>query len=172
MAEDTGNDPSQVVLDVEAQDAAAEDIAPTSKVDVDPVFEGRVRDFKAQAAEDEPSLREGDQLQWFRPGSWEADVFDYEALKEPFDTSISDAGFIEAHKNAKAPGTTGDIITATTQIDYMDAAERAMRARHLYPLPRCVALMAGRKKGHGASGGVFAECATEYVRRLSRQAKG
>lgn len=165
-------DQEEDLEDDSEEEAAEEDITPVSVVDVDPIFEKRVRDLQQQAADIAPELTTGGQTLWFRPGGWEADVFDYDALTPPFDTSVSDEGFIRAHQDPQNPGTTGDIITATTQIDYMDCMERAMRARHLYPLPRCVALMAGRKVGHGAPNGLFAETATNYVRRLSSQAKG
>jgi len=154
------------------QGAVGKRIKPISKVDVDPVFEKRTRDLQTDAAEAEPILRKGDQLPWFRPEDWSADVFNYASPAASFDTKECEQQFIAAHKDPMKPGTTGDIITATTQIDYCDVMERALRARHLYTLPRCVALMAGRKKGHGATKGVFADAVRNYVRRLAKQAKG
>jgi hypothetical protein len=146
-------------------------VTPKSKVDVDPNFEMRVRDLQQQAASAAPALTNGNQVQWFRPGDWKGDVFDYEGFKEPFTTEDAENGFVDANKDPNNPGTTGDLITAITQIDYMDCMERAFRARNAYPLPRAMALMAGRKTGHGDPKGTFIETATEYVRRLAKQAK-
>lgn len=152
-------------------DAAEQKIVPVSVVDVDPIFEKRTRDMQSHAAQAEPAYRKAEQLQWQRPSDWNGDVFDYDSPTPSFDTSKVEEQFIQAHSDAKKPGTTGDVITAITQVDYVDTMERALRARHLYPLPRCMALLAGRKRGHGSPNGVFANVTRNYVRRLSKQAK-
>ncbi len=152
-------------------DTSEQKITPVSMVDVDPVFEKRTRDMQSAAAEAEAGYRQGEQVQWMRPEDWDGDVFDYDSPTPSFDTKVCEEAFIQAHSSAKQPGTTGDIITAITQVDYVDTMERAFRARQLYPLSRCMALLAGRKKGHGSKNGVFGGVARNYVRRLSKQAK-
>lgn len=144
---------------------------PKSKVDVDPNFERQLRQLKTDSGANGDALQANGQGQWFRPDGWNGDVFDYDGMSVPFDRSKANEDFVAAISNPDSPGTTGDMIAATTQIDYLACMERAFRVRHAMPFPRMMLHAAGAMKGNGSDQGVFMLCGVEYVRRLVAEAK-
>lgn len=144
---------------------------PRSVGDVDPNFERQLRALKADSKANGDALFEAGQGRWFRPDGWAGDVFDYEAIGEAFNRDVANAVVVEAVSNPEAPGTTGDLVAATTQIDYLACLERAFRVRHATPGPRLLLHAAGSLRGAGHDKGVFSLCGIEYVRRLVAEAK-
>lgn len=145
------------------------DVTPESKAKVDPNFEQRLRDLR-DAAKAEFTARQGDQpVKWNRPTDYEADLEDWDAMSDPFDRSAANGQFVEAVEDANNPGTTGDLVATTTQIDYLAVMERAFRARTTSTRPRMMAHLSGRKKGHGSDRGPLIQCTLEYVRSILRQ---
>lgn len=138
---------------------------------MDPNFEKRLRDLQLHAAQEYAARGEGGQVQWFRPGGWDGDLTDLEGMGEPFSRAQSNQGCVDAIKDPKQPGTTGDVVAATTMIDYLATMERAFRVRHTFRRCRATALMLGRVRGHGSDNGSFIQTGVEYVRAIIRQAK-
>lgn len=144
---------------------------PVSKAQIDPNFEKRVRDLQ-RAAQAEYDGRSGTgQVQWLRPTGLTGGLFDLEGLHVPFNRDAANKDYLEAVKNPDQPGTTGDVVATTTMIDSLAAMERAYRSRHTLRRPRAMALMLGRKRGHGNERGAVTQGFLEYVRSLMRQAK-
>lgn len=143
---------------------------PVSKADMDPNFEKRLRDMKEAAKKEYNQRKKGQQVKWLRPENWAGDVTDPETFKEPFERTKANDDFEAAIKDAKSPGTVGDLIATTTMIDYLSVMERAFRSRHLLQRPRAMAHALGRKKGHGAQTGPFIQ-GIEYLRTILKQAK-
>lgn len=144
---------------------------PQSKSDVDPNFEKQLRKLKTDSQTNGDALQQNEQTQWFRPEGWNGDVWDYDGMHEPFDRQKANSDFVQAIANPNSPGTSGDLIVATTQIDYLACLERAFRVRHAMPAPRLMMHAAGTMKGNGNDQGVFSLCGIEYIRRLVREAK-
>jgi hypothetical protein len=144
---------------------------PKSKSDVDPNFEKQLRQLKEDSKANGDAVQQNEQVGWFRPDGWNGDVFDYDGMHEPFDRKKANADFVAAISNPDAPGTSGDLIATTTQIDYLACLERAFRVRHAMPVPRLLLHAAGTMKGNGTDKGVFMLCGVEYVRRLVSEAK-
>jgi len=145
---------------------------PQSVADMDPDFQTRLKELEQQAAAEYQARSQGGQVLWYRPGGeFSSDVFDLSAMGEPFDRSQANQDYIAAVKDPDNPGVSGDLVAATTQIDYLAVLERAYRMRHTMRRPRAVAHMLGRKLGHGNDLGPIVKCGLEYVRGLLRQAK-
>lgn len=138
----------------------------TSKVQVDPNFEGQIRQLRQRAKEESEALRNGGQTQWLMPDSdqWAGDLFDIEALSEPFVREQANDQFEEATKDPTDSGVVGDLITTTLQVDYLACMERAFRARHTMRRPRTFAHAASRKRGHGDERGTLTQANLEYIR--------
>jgi hypothetical protein len=143
---------------------------PQSKADMDPKFEKRLRELAAHALQEYQKRRLGQQVLWFRPTEWNNDLFDPEGMAQPFDRSASNQGFINAVQTPSAPGTTGDLLVTTIQIEYLSCLERAFRARFMTRM-RAVPHMLGRKYGNGQQGGTFIQNGIEYIRSTLKQAR-
>src|SRR4051812_37526995 len=113
---------------------------PHSTVSMDPNFEKRLRDLQQHAQEEYDERSVGGQVKWFRPEGWSGDLTDLEAMSEPFSREKSNQGCVDALKDPKKPGTTGDVVAATTMIDYLATLERAFRVRHTFRRCRATAL--------------------------------
>jgi hypothetical protein len=144
---------------------------PKSVADVDPNFERQLRALKADSKANGDAIRQNDATRWFRPAGWDGDVFDYAGIARAFNRDAANEMVVRAISDAEAPGTSGDLIAATTQIDYLACLERAFRVRHAMPVPRLLLHAAGTMKGNGTDKGVFMLCGVEYVRRLVAEAK-
>ncbi len=144
---------------------------PQSKADVDPNFEKQLRKLKEDSKANGDAIQQNEQMTWFRPEGWNGDVFDHDGMHEPFDRKKANEDFVKAISDPNAPGTSGDLIATTTQIDYLACLERAFRVRHAMPAPRLLLHAAGAMKGNGDDTGVYSLCGIEYVRRLVAEAK-
>jgi hypothetical protein len=138
---------------------------------MDPVFELRLRELQQQAAVEGLARAMGEQAEWMRPSDWTGSVFAYEAMATPFSRQVSNIYFVSAVSNPSAPGTTGDLIAATTMVDFLACMERAFRQRHTMTRPRAVAHAMGRKLGHGNDQGPLVTNTVEYIRAVLKQAK-
>lgn len=143
----------------------------TSKADMDPVFQDRVRELQENSKEEYEKRKSGQQVKWFRPGDWDGNLLSFQAIETPFKRDRANRDFVRAVENAKSPGTTGDLVATTTMIDYLAIMERAFRMRVTMRRPRAVAHMLARKRGHGNDKGVFVQNALEYVRSVLEAAK-
>lgn len=147
---------------------------PQKKADIDPNFQKQVRKRKTDAQQEGQKRKQNEQVQVMMPelGDWSGDLFDWEGISKAFERKKANADYVKATSDAQNPGVTGDLVSTTTQIDYLAIMERAFRARHSSSFPRVVAHQIGRKAGHGGSQGVFNRGALEYVNGLIRQSGG
>lgn len=144
---------------------------PRSVADVDPNFERQLRALKEDARRNGDALRQNTPTRWFRPEDFAGDVFDYAAVHRAFNRDAANDMVVRAISDAEAPGTTGDLIAAATQIDYLACLERAFHVRHGMTGPRLLLHAAGTLAGAGQDKGVYSLCGVEYVRRLVAEAK-
>lgn len=144
---------------------------PVSKADIDPVFEKRLRDIQQAAAAEHDQRSVGGQVLWDRPTGWAGVLTDFQAMHTAFARDKANADYLEATKDPKHPGTTGDIAATTTMIDYLATLERAFKVRHTLRRPRAMAHTLARKYGHGHQHGPLIQSVLEHVRRTLRQAK-
>lgn len=145
-----------------------------SRVDVDPNFELQVRALRAAFGSLADATLTGGQPRWMTPEllGWSGDTEDREGMSAPFARDQANAQFVEAVADPLEPGTTADLVAATTMIDWLACMERAYRARHTMPRNRAALHAASRYAGHASEQGALTTCALEYVRRIVRQAKG
>lgn len=107
---------------------------------------------------------------WERPKDWGGDPTDLQGMATPFDRSQNNDDFVQAVSDGQNPGTTGDMIVSTLQIDYLAMQERAFRCRYCsYVRGRMHAV--GRRKGHGNSSGLFSKAVLGYVEGLLGMSK-
>lgn len=144
---------------------------PRSVADVDPNFERQLRALRDDSRHNGAALRANTAPRWFRPAGWAGDVFDYEAMGRAYNRDAANDMVVRAVSDAEAPGTTGDLVAAVTQSDYLACLERAFRVRHAMPGPRLLLHAAGSLQGAGHEKGVYSLCGVEYVRRLVAEAK-
>jgi hypothetical protein len=145
---------------------------PQSRADVDPNFETQLKQLQQQAQKDSTHVVTGGTVQWMMPElkEWSGDLFDWKGMSSPFDRSVSNQAFSKAISDPANPGTTGDGVVASLQIDYLATLERAFRSRHTMRRPRAVCHAAARKADHGnAKGALLASL--EYVRGLVKLSK-
>lgn len=160
-----------------------------SRVDVDDNFEKRVTDVMFGARETGAALSQSGATSWVMPEPaalrnaqqeagespddlmWNGSLFDLENIGISFNRDDLSERFQESVTDAENPGVSGDLISATAQIDYLGTMERAFRARHTMRRPRAMAHAAGRMLGHGHPSGVLATTALDYVTDIVKQAK-
>lgn len=144
---------------------------PSSKANMDPNYEGRLRDLAKHAKEAADALRTGGQVKWFRPEQWSGEVFDLDAYTEPFNRNRANDDFVAAVRDPKAPGTTGDLVATTTMIDQLACMERAFRNRHTMRRPRAFAHALSRLAGLGNDSGPLILSNIDYVSEVLKEAK-
>lgn len=150
----------------------------SSKAEVDTNFEAQLKRLQKHAEEDHTARKMADQSKWYRPddsatgdAGWDGDLFDLEGMGRVYTRKEANDMFLDATKDPKAPGVTGDLIVTTTMVDYLALMERAFRSRHSMRRPRAVLHAMGRKFGHGHDNGVFIQAGLEYIRGVLQQAK-
>jgi len=123
-----------------------------SRASVASNFDGYMRQLRAAANNMQNAFQAKAQRAWMAmagdgldPANMPDTQFDRQELNTMYDQITNNENY----------GTTGDVIAVKLQIDYIAAAERAMRARHC-SLPRSAALAHGRRYGH-AHGAVFSD---------------
>jgi len=144
---------------------------PSPKVGLDPKFVKRMRDLKKQAREEKEKRSRGDQVKWLKLDDWDGDIFNYEGMHEPFNREQANNEGVSAIADPKAPGTTGDVVAATIQIETLACMERSFRVRMTMRRTRALAHMLARKKGHADTEGVFMNNGVQYVKEIMKQAR-
>lgn len=152
----------------------------SAKADLDNTLSQQIKSLEQQANAEQQAELTGSQTQWMMPvlkpagipssQGWSGDLFDYKGMAEPFDRSQSNQALINA-LDASSPGTSGDLIITTLQVDWLACAERAFRARHTMRRPRAVAHAMGRKAGHGSDTGPLNQCVLQYINGLVSESK-
>jgi len=150
-------------------------VTPTPKVEMDPNFEKQINARASDAKKEHEKLVLTGQVPWDKPEEWDGDPHDWEKMKDPFKREKANDQFEEAVKDPESPGTSSDLIAATTQIDYLAVMERAFRARHTmsaFQFARPVSHHLTRKRGHGDPKGPFKQAVLQYVRGTLGQGSG
>ena len=145
----------------------------TAVADVDPVFQKQLKTLQTQAAAEADARLTGSQTQWMMPEKyeWSGDLTAIEDLSKPFSRKYSNDKALDAIKDPSKPGTVGDLIVTSTQIDYLAVMERAFRVRHGSGRIRMLLQANARRQGQGQDGGSLVQCPLEYVRALVKQSK-
>lgn len=140
-----------------------------SKVDVSPQFENQSEAVRLYAAAQSSSGASS----WFEPGAdWSGKVHDSKEISKAFPRDDIDDQFTDATSDADDPGVSGDLVAATIQADYVGAAERAFRSRHLLTnRAKAAAHVTSRQYGHGHESGTIAKTSLEFVRGIVKSAK-
>ena len=126
---------------------------PSTKAQIDPNFQKQVQKLVQDAARRAAAI-EGAPPAAMVPEDWDGDVRNIVGLGEPFDRQDLNQQYADAHQDAAAPGTVGDVVAIKLQIDYLAMMERSFRIRHSSPI-RDICHMFARHKGHGNGKGVF-----------------
>lgn len=134
-------------------------------------FSRRLQELREVARLEYEGRRSGGQVRWFRPDGWDGDLFNFVGMHAPFSRDDANQQYLDAVKDPANPGTTGDVVAATTQIDFLACLERAFRVRHTLRRPRAMAHMMGRMAGHASEHGPLVQCGLEYVRAVLKQAR-
>lgn len=140
----------------------------SKKSDVDPKFQKLIQKLRTRSQTEFQTRKQNNQVKYEHPDP-PVDPFDYDSYEDPFRREKANNDFVSATTSPNSPGTAGDLVATTIQIDYLSIAERAYRARLASGFPRMVAHQLARKKGHGDSKGPFTRGALEYVRGVLKQ---
>lgn len=132
----------------------------TTRSSLAPEFQARIADLGRKALKMAEYFRNHNTTRpWHTPDSMKkSDLLDVPALHEPaWNRNIANENYVkDVLLSEAATGTHGDLISLSSQIDFMAVEERAWRARHA-TFVRCAAHAHGRLNGHGnAEAGVFA----------------
>lgn len=155
----------------------AETTKPQLKAQIDPNVQkllDHIASLKEKAAE---SRKENDQVPWVRPpkdAGWDGDLTKEQGLidlHKAFNTDKAEEQLIEAFTPG-SPGVSADGIVLPLQIDYMQQAERAYRARVYQPFHRCLAHLVGREQGHGSDEGPLSGSVIEYFNTILKKGSG
>lgn len=142
---------------------------PISRANMDPNYEKRCRDFQNAALVEASSLAVGNAPIWFRPEGWDGRLSGPDYLKNmaiPFSRDASSNDYLEAVKDPKNPGTSGDVVVTTIMAETLSVMERAFRARHTLRRVRATCHVVGRKLAQGQATGAFIQSNVEFVRSL------
>lgn len=142
---------------------------PKSTSDVRSTFVSSINDMATAALSIANAAKTAGQRRWSRPSGWNGDLNNLDAISTAFNRQQNNQDFINAIKDAKQPGTVGDLEVSQIQIDYLAAQERAFRARHCSRLRRSLHA-AARKYGHGVDNGVLKRGILGYVTGLAQSA--
>lgn len=118
------------------------------KGQVHEVFKKRLENLQENAGKNYKGQKFEDQRVWDIPKDLGAQhLFEIAKLHDTsFDRSEMNANYVTCLADGKNPGTCGDTISLTMQVDYNAAEERAFRSRHASPV-RCMAHAAARTRG-------------------------
>ena len=145
-----------------------------AKVDVDEKLEELLTRWRDLAKEESTARLKGEQFGWMMPeigDDWEGDLFATNDYGKPFDRADLNDKVMEALKDEDSPGTTGDLMLGTLQIDYLACMQRAFTARHGMRRPRALMQAMARKSGHGNDRGPLIQGILEHMRSLAALSK-
>ena len=145
---------------------------PQKTKNVDPNLEAVVDHFKTLKNESYLKRTDNDAVPWVRPptGAWDGDLQSKAglvALHDAFNTDEAEENLKNTYSDEE-PGNSSDTIVNLLMIEYAAQAERAFRARH-QTMPRALAHLAVREKGHGRESGALRGAALEYFTLLIKQ---
>ena len=143
----------------------------SSNIAVDTYLETQLTTLQTQAKDEGTVRQSGAQNKWMRPELFETggDPKDWRDIADIFSSDATNQVVIDAIKDVNNPGTTGDLVIANLETDYLATMERAYRLRLTMSWPRAVAHACGRKLGHGHANGPLMR-GLEYLRNLVAQA--
>ena len=147
--------------------------SPVRQADVDPVFYKQLMAQRQQAEDEYKQRADGKPVKWNMPEKykWKGSPFDWEGMRLPFSRAEANKAFVNAINKPGKPGTSGDLIITSLQVDWLSTMERAFRARHTSSWPRMAAQALGRRRGQGnQESGLFTRGILEYIRGLIRTA--
>jgi hypothetical protein len=124
----------------------------STQAQIHDVFNARINELAADGVALAAAVLSGSGRVWQVPAA-AGDLLEIETLSAPFDRQAINTNYELVMQDPAAPGTIGDVIALTRQIDFVAAEERAFRVRHMTPV-RALCHAAGRRYGMGA-GGVF-----------------
>jgi len=104
--------------------------------------------------------------------AWKGSPFDWEGMYYPFDSILPSTQLTARTLTPGCVGPAGDLVMAAVQVDYLNCAERAFRARHTTSFPRGVAHHALRRKGQGDNEGPFKYGLLDWLRDLKKVTNG
>lgn len=139
---------------------------------VDTNLEKVVNHFKDLKNESYQKRTNNEAVPWVRPpvDEWDGDLQTQQSLVDlhkAFNTDETEEFLDKAFSDEKA-GNSSDGIVSTLQIEYAAQMERAYRARH-QTMPRALAHLATREKGHGTESGALRGASLEYFTLLIKQ---
>lgn len=141
------------------------------KGDIDPNVEKVIEHFRSKKEENYEKRTTNEQVPWIRPPGWNGDLQttdSWKAVHDAFNTDDAEEKFKAAFE-ASNPGNSSDGILLSLQIDYLAQMERAFRARVGQSLPRTLAHLSTREKGHGQQFGALKGMALEYFKKIKKQ---
>lgn len=148
-------------------------VNPTKKSDIDPNFEKQINSRQTDAQQEGEQRKSNEQVQWTKPDNWSGDPFDWQGIQDTFQRDKANEDYEKSVSDAEDPGTSGDLVATTTQVDYLSVMGRAFQSRMSgHSFARAVAHQTARKRGHGNVQGVFKRSALQYVRGVLKQAGG
>lgn len=148
---------------------------PVSRANMDPNYEKRCRDLQTAALVEASNLAVGGAPVWFRPEEWDGRLSGagyLQNMSTPFSSEAATNDYLEAVKDARNPGTSGDIVATTIMAETLSVMERAFRARHTLRRVRATCHVIGRKLAQGQPTGAFIQSNVELVRKLLARTKG
>lgn len=133
-----------------------------------------VDDLTEQFKTESTDRKKNKGIKWTMPpkDGWDGDIFKWNKMDKPFDSSQPNEELTATISNGKSPGRTGDLINTNTSIDYLTAMERAFRARHTMTFPRNVAHATARKHGLGHDKGPLKLALIDYLKDLQKTTTG
>lgn len=145
---------------------------PQKTKNVDPNLEKVVNHFKDLKNESYESRTNNEAVPWVRPptGEWDGDLQSEAgliALHEAFNTDEAEENLKNTYSEEE-PGNSSDTVVNLLMIEYASQAERAYRARH-QTMPRALAHLSARERGHGTESGALRGAALEYFTLLIKQ---
>lgn len=145
-----------------------------SRAEVTDVFESQLEAVRSSAAAAGDAAITNQPASWcsIDKGQWDGNVTDVEGISLAFPRDQLNSQFVDSVTDTANPGTSGDLVSATVQADYIGMMERAFRARHTMSRTRAAAHAAGRKYGHGHDNGTLVKTVLEFVRSAVKTAKG
>jgi hypothetical protein len=106
---------------------------------------------------------------WYYPplDEWTGDPRDIKGMNAAFDRTAINELYEEVVGDPLRQGRQGEAVVLKLQLDYIAALERSFRTRHASSV-RSKIHAAARRKGHGASGGLYDPSGGDIVLWLQR----
>lgn len=159
---------------------------PVARVGHDPILYATLDSLRDQAKAESEATLKGEQSKWMMPltkeevaaklktsadEGWDGDMSNFQDMEKPFDRKQTGEWFVDATKDPTSPGTTGDLIVAVLQSDYLGIMERSFRARHTMSRARAMCHAMGRKRGHGDGTGPLSKSVRDYISSLIKETR-